>query len=60
MMPKIITKEGEEMVVDSMSGRRYPPNEEALILGSIKVAKKEAEEAKEQADEPEIPVFLRP
>lgn len=63
MMPKIIIKDGEEMIVDFMSNRRYPPDEEGFILGHMRAAEKQAEEgaATKKVAEPqsEIPNFLR-
>ena len=61
MMPRIIDKDGEKMVVDFMSGRRFPPDEEALVLGSIRLAE---EDAKKKKDKPPVvkttlPNFLR-
>ena len=64
MMCDIVERNGERMVVDPFSGRRFPPYEEALILGNLRIA--EEEHAKAKAEQPQaktkkttIPTFLQ-
>ena len=64
MMPRITTNEnGERVVVDTMSGKRYPPDEEGMILAQIDLSTVEEDnepEDEESKDKSNIPIFLKP
>jgi len=63
-MPRITTNEnGERVVVDAMSGKRYPPDEEGMILAQIDLSTVEEDnepEDEESKDKSNIPIFLKP
>lgn len=51
MLPKIIEGlDGKLKVVDSFSGRRYPPGEEAVILAFAALDKEKQEKAQTSPD----------
>lgn len=52
--------DGELKVVDSFSGRRYPPDEEAIILAFAALGKKKQEKPQASSDQVHWPGYQRP
>ena len=51
MIPKIIIKDGEKIVVDFMSNRPFNQKEEALVLGTIAIAEEKEKKEKKRKNE---------